>query len=312
MTFEYTFEYDQDKIWFAYAIPYSFTMLTNFIKAVETIQAKPENVTASNIFKRETLGKSLSGVEIPLLTITDFNEKNARKKTIVMVGRLHPGETHSSWLIHGFIRFLLSESPKARELRKKCVFKIVPMLNPDGVIIGNYRCTLAGCDMNRNFGDSQTAQRLNPETLLFKKMAKQQSRTAFFFDVHSHSSKKSIFIYGPYFPLHSEHYLKIRVMPRLLAEKTTMFRYYSCRFRNEKHKMHCSRLTIFRECNLPLCYTIETSIMGFLSKDRQNVSFGIPSLQYFGEKLGETLLDWFQILEAHQREKIKKAIIMSR
>lgn len=154
MTFEYTFEYDHDKIWFAYAIPYSFTMLTNFIKAVETIQQKPENVTSSNIFKRETLGKSLSGVEIPLLTITDLNEKNARKKTIVMVGRLHPGETHSSWLIHGFIRFLLSDSPKARELRKKCVFKIVPMLNPDGVIIGNYRCTLAGCDMNRNFGDS--------------------------------------------------------------------------------------------------------------------------------------------------------------
>lgn len=132
-----------------------------------------------------------------------------------------------------------------------------------------------------------------------KKMAKQQSRTAFFFDVHAHSSKKSIFIYGPYFPLHSEHYLKIRIMPRLLSEKTQMFRYYSCRFRNEAHKMHCSRLTIYRECNLPQCYTIETSIMGFLNKERQNVSFGIPSLQYFGEKFGETLLEWFQIIEAH-------------
>lgn len=106
----------------------------------------------SNIFKKEVLGKSLSGVEIPVLTITDFSETNKRKKTILMVGRLHPGETHSSWLIHGFIRFILSESPKARDLRKKVVFKIVPMLNPDGVIVGNYRCTLAGCDMNRNFG----------------------------------------------------------------------------------------------------------------------------------------------------------------
>lgn len=95
----------------------------------------------------------MSGVEIPILTITDFSEKNTKfKKTIVMVGRLHPGETHSSWLIHGFIRFLLSEAPKAKELRKRIVFKIVPMLNPDGVIVGNYRCTLTGCDMNRNFG----------------------------------------------------------------------------------------------------------------------------------------------------------------
>lgn len=112
----------------------------------------------SLIFKKEIIGKSLSGVEIPMLTISDFSENNKQKKTVIMVGRLHPGETHSSWLIHGFIRFLLSENPKARELRKKIVFKIVPMLNPDGVIAGNYRCTLAGCDMNRNFGgDSEIA-----------------------------------------------------------------------------------------------------------------------------------------------------------
>ena len=31
------------------------------------------------------------------------------------------------------------------------VFKIVPMLNPDGVIVGNYRCSLTGHDLNRNY-----------------------------------------------------------------------------------------------------------------------------------------------------------------
>ena len=31
------------------------------------------------------------------------------------------------------------------------IFKIVPMLNPDGVIVGNYRCSLAGRDLNRNY-----------------------------------------------------------------------------------------------------------------------------------------------------------------
>jgi murein tripeptide amidase MpaA len=35
------------------------------------------------------------------------------------------------------------------------VFKIVPLINPDGVIGGNYRTNLAGCDMNRNFGDNE-------------------------------------------------------------------------------------------------------------------------------------------------------------
>ena len=164
MSFEYTFEYEDDKVWFAYSIPYSFTMLINFLKAIEEIQNKPENLKTNLIFKRETLGKSLSGAEIPMIVITDFSENSKTKKTILMVGRLHPGETHSSWLIHGFIRFLLSENHKAQELRKKVVFKIIPMLNPDGVIIGNYRTTLAGCDMNRHFGDNAISQRLNPES----------------------------------------------------------------------------------------------------------------------------------------------------
>jgi murein tripeptide amidase MpaA len=36
-------------------------------------------------------------------------------------------------------------------LRDNFIFKIIPMLNPDGVINGNYRCSLAGCDLNRRW-----------------------------------------------------------------------------------------------------------------------------------------------------------------
>lgn len=41
------------------------------------------------------------------------------------------------------------ESEEAQALRDNFVFKIVPMLNPDGVINGSYRCSLAGYDLNR-------------------------------------------------------------------------------------------------------------------------------------------------------------------
>lgn len=44
----------------------------------------------------------------------------------------------------GIIEYLLGESPEASRLRDAFVFRIVPMLNPDGVINGNYRCGLAG------------------------------------------------------------------------------------------------------------------------------------------------------------------------
>lgn len=36
-------------------------------------------------------------------------------------------------------------------LRDTFVFKIIPILNPDGVIVGNYRCSLSGRDLNRNY-----------------------------------------------------------------------------------------------------------------------------------------------------------------
>ena len=51
--------------------------------------------------------------------------------------------------MEGIIDFVMSDAPEAKILRDKYVFKIVPMLNPDGVIVGNYRCSLGVYDLNR-------------------------------------------------------------------------------------------------------------------------------------------------------------------
>ena len=49
---------------------------------------------------------------------------------------MHPGESNASWVMKGSIDYLLSDQPTAKTLREQFVFKIVPMLNPDGVING--------------------------------------------------------------------------------------------------------------------------------------------------------------------------------
>ena len=49
----------------------------------------------------------------------------------------------------GFLEFLVSA--EAEGLRKKIVFKVIPMMNPDGVVFGNYRTSLSGKDLNRKF-----------------------------------------------------------------------------------------------------------------------------------------------------------------
>ena len=55
------------------------------------------------------------------------------------MSRVHPGESNSSYAMKGIMDFLLSENTLAKILRKSFVFKIIPMMNPDGVRYGNYR-----------------------------------------------------------------------------------------------------------------------------------------------------------------------------
>ena len=80
-----------------------------------------------------------------------IGQEKKEKRAIIITARVHPGETMASHVMEYIIDFLLGPSSTARSLRENFVFKIVPMLNPDGVIIGNYRCNLSSVDLNRQW-----------------------------------------------------------------------------------------------------------------------------------------------------------------
>ena len=54
----------------------------------------------------------------------------------------------------GFLNYIVSEN--ASEIRKRIIFKVIPMINPDGVVFGNYRTGLGGKDLNRKFKTKNT------------------------------------------------------------------------------------------------------------------------------------------------------------
>lgn len=87
-----------------------------------------------------------------------------------MTSRIHPGETNGSYIMHGFLQFILSKDKMANELRDRLIFKIIPMLNPDGVIVGNHRTSFIGRDVNRQF--AQPNPKLTPETYKIRELIK--------------------------------------------------------------------------------------------------------------------------------------------
>ena len=145
------------------------------------------------------------------------------------------------------------------------------MLNPDGVVAGNYRTSFSGDDLNRWYVHPN--KRLNPTISSIKKLVKENSNILAFFDLHGHSRKKSVFFYGPRYPLHHRNYFKQRVIPKLFSEQSEIFRYYSCKFRTEKEKGATARIVMWKEFGIMNSFTLETSFMGYLNSERTTVMF---------------------------------------
>jgi len=64
------------------------------------------------------------------------------------------------------------------------------MLNPDGVVCGNYRCSLAGCDLNRRWKEPNSV--LHPIINAARKVVTKlgyNRKLAMFCDFHGHSRK---------------------------------------------------------------------------------------------------------------------------
>ncbi|XP_018646620.1 Mername-AA217 hypothetical peptidase (M14 family) [Schistosoma mansoni] len=161
-TFTIRFPYTGDICYLAYHYPYTYTRL---LTDLNKWQYKMLNHSNEIYFRIQQLTSTILSNPVPLITITQIPDSSDesininQRPYIILTCRVHPGESNSSWIIKGLIEQLLSnDDRKMNELRKMFIFKIIPMLNPDGVIVGNHRCSMSGKDLNRHW--------INPSSLI--------------------------------------------------------------------------------------------------------------------------------------------------
>ena len=140
LSFSMKFQYDNDEVYMAYCYLYTYTDCSEYLDKICRVENKDK-------IRKTVLCKTLAGNDCEMVIITNFAsrpEDIAVRKAVILTSRVHPGESNSSFIIEGVMEELIGDSDIARYLRNTYVFKIVPMLNPDGVIVGNYRCSLSG------------------------------------------------------------------------------------------------------------------------------------------------------------------------
>ena len=194
-----------------------------------------------DIVTRECLGTSIQGRNLDMVTITRQEEikeeeegREVKKRTILVMARLHPGESPASYVVQGMppheetrsrifvfisglMDFLVSKHKIAAELREKLIFKVslslsssivrthlilmlkvIPMMNPDGVYLGNYRGNLLGIDLNRIWDNC--SPHAHPTAAAVKKLIEELSRSDqtldFVLDIHVSNTMLGFFVVG--------------------------------------------------------------------------------------------------------------------
>jgi cytosolic carboxypeptidase protein 2/3 len=91
------------------------------------------------------------------------------QKVIFFTARVHPSEANTSFVLRGLMNELTKVDFLAADyIRENFIIIIIPMLNPDGVSIGNSRTSLSGYDLNQCWKNPDRF--IHPEVFYAKKL----------------------------------------------------------------------------------------------------------------------------------------------
>ncbi|XP_053321137.1 cytosolic carboxypeptidase 3 [Spea bombifrons] len=306
LSWTFKLPHSMDTCYFAYSYPYTYSNLQDYLAGIATDPKK------SKCCKIRLLCQSLAGNMVYVLTITNPNAttiERKKKKAVIVTARVHPGETNSSWVMKGFLDFILSPHKDACRLRDAFVFKVVPMLNPDGVIVGNHRCSLAGRDLNRNY--KCKLKDIFPSIWFTRYMIQrvmEEREVLLYCDLHGHSRKQNAFMYGCSAKRGQSAggNLAERIFPLMLAKNCPeKFSFSDCKFKVQKSKEGTGRVVVWR-MGVKNSYTLESTFCGSTLGKRRGTHFSTQDLESVGHHFCTTLLDYCDPKKRTELEEMLK------
>uniref|UniRef100_A0A914HPU8 Cytosolic carboxypeptidase 1 n=1 Tax=Globodera rostochiensis TaxID=31243 RepID=A0A914HPU8_GLORO len=307
LRFTIQFLHEADVCYIAYHFPYTYSRLQATLE-----RALSSSPPSPNIYvRRQRLASTLCSNAVPLLTVT-ASPLNVRSREFVLItARVHPGEANSSWIMQGVLNFLLSPHPLAVRARELFIFKLVPMLNPDGVINGSQRCSLSGRDLNRVWNDP--SPELHPTIYHAKGLIQYmvdliRKRPFAFVDLHGHSRKANVFMYGNN-PEESwrqsdrdaaagSSVPSYALLPQIFDELSDYFALKDCAFSISKAKEFSARVATWRQFDLERVYTMESTYCGFDQGAKTGRQIMMEDMKLVGVDLVNALV---QLLEVQKQ-----------
>ena len=283
LSFDYEFKYDNDIVYFANSLPYFYSKLMKQLNYYELNEEKypyfqrktlattlggndldmftinslydiykngPTSVIIPKSKIYNSLKKKLQNKNNANYINMNYNNNlnNSQiideRQAVIIIARQHPGETVGSYVIQGCIDFLMGDSEEAKKLREIYLFKIVPMMNPDGVLVGNSRTSFAGCDLNRRWG--KPSEIIHPEVYFTKNMILKltlQRNLAFIVDCHGHFGAFNSLFYCNY----KDDKRTCRLFPYLCSQLSKIISFQQSTFAMPKFKLNTERITLFNE-----------------------------------------------------------------
>lgn len=132
----------------------------------------------------QVLGRSVEGRPIHIAKST------SRSEAVIFIGRQHPPEVTGAVAMRSFIDTVLGDTDLAKRFRQRFSIVVIPLINPDGVVRGNWRHNVNGIDLNRDWGPFTQPETQSVSRLL---SAIEQSNIQLRLMLDFHSTRSSLF-----------------------------------------------------------------------------------------------------------------------